>query len=118
MAADSSIRLPADYREWVFLSAGLGMNYGPPGATPAEHPAFDNVFVNRPAYQQFVKTGTWPDKTMFVLEVRTSESEGSINHGGHYQTGVSAVEAEVKNNGVWTFYGFGKGNEGKPFART
>ncbi|MGE3707639.1 MAG: hypothetical protein AB7I13_20380, partial [Vicinamibacterales bacterium] len=26
---------PADFREWVFLSAGLGMNYNPQGAGAA-----------------------------------------------------------------------------------
>lgn len=117
-AEPAPIKLPADYREWVFLSAGLGMNYGPAGTPAAANPAFDNVFVNRAAYSEFLKSGAWPDKTMFVLEIRASQSEGSINHGGHYQTALSAVEAEVKENGVWTFYGFGGGAEGKPFPRT
>jgi Cytochrome P460 len=111
---------PADYREWIFLSAGLGMIYGPVAEqTRAENPRFDNVFVSRSAYQAFLKTGTWPDKTTFILEVRSSESKGSINNGGHFQTGIAAIEAEVKDAGQWTFYAFGKdGTEGKPFERT
>jgi hypothetical protein len=65
---------PADYREWIFLSAGLGMSYRPPaeGATPA----FDNVFVNPSAYRSFLKTGTWPDGTVLVLEIRNAQDRG------------------------------------------
>src|SRR4051794_35914250 len=84
-ASPETLPFPANYREWVFLSSGLGMTYGPL-ATPPAHPAFDNVFVKPEAYQAFLKTGTWPDKTMFVLEVRGSASEGSINKGGHFQS--------------------------------
>ena len=115
-----SLILPANYREWVFVSAGLGMTYGPAAsANTPEHPSFENVFVNRAAYQAFAKTGTWPDKTMFILEIRSSESKGSINKGGHFQSEIAAIESEVKEGGKWAFYAFGKtANEGKLLART
>lgn len=113
-----SLMLPANYREWIFLSSGLGMTYGPLAA-PHEKPRFDNVYVTRPAYQSFLNSGTWPDKTMFVLEVRASESKGSINQGGRYQSEVLGIESEVKDAGKWTFYAFGSsGVEGKPLPRT
>lgn len=115
-----SLLLPADYREWVFLSSGLGMTYGPlVTASSPEHPSFDNVFVNRAAYQAFLKSGRWPEKTMFVLEVRSSQSKGSINNGGHFQADVVGIEAEVKDGGKWTFFGFDRGgSEAKAFPRT
>ncbi|MES1261005.1 MAG: cytochrome P460 family protein [Acidobacteriota bacterium] len=115
-----SLLFPANYREWVFLSSGLGMTYGPlASASSAEHPSFDNVFVHRAAYQAFLKTGAWPEKTMFVLEVRSSQSKGSINQGGHFQSDIAGIEVEVKDGGKWTFFGFGQGvAEAKPFART
>ena len=75
------------------------------------------------AYRSFLSTGTWPDKTTLVLEVRASSSKGSINQAGSYQSGVLAVEAEVKDaakfpgNG-WAFFAFGKSNTGKLLART
>ena len=104
---------PADFREWVFLSAGLGMNYNPQGAgaaNPSRPPAFTNVYVNPSAYRAFMRTGAWPDKTMFVLEVRSSSSEGSINKAGRFQTGLLAIEAEVKDSSrpdKWAYYDFG-----------
>src|SRR5262245_40381579 len=105
---------PDDFREWNFLGAGLGMTYSPPaaaGTASARPPAFTNVYVNPASYRGFMKTGIWPDQTVFILEIRASESEGSINLGGRYQTGLLAIEAEVKDKrlpGGWAFYNFGR----------
>ena len=107
-AANGPLQYPADYREWVYLSSGVGMTYGPAAAqaTPGA-PLFDNVFVNPSSYRAFMKTGAWPAGTTFMLEIRKSQSHGSINKDGHFQVGLSAIEAEVKDaNGEWKFYGF------------
>jgi hypothetical protein len=118
-APDGQLLFPKDYREWVFLSSGLGMTYNSPDASRAQEPNFDNVFVSRAAYSSFLETGRWPDNTVFVLEVRSSQSNVSINRGGRFQTALAAIEAEVKTGGKWTFYGFGKGAEkGKPIPAT
>ena len=80
--ADAQLTLPEDYRQWVFLSSGLGMTYGPAASADPAHPQFDNVFVNPSSYRAFIETGHWPDKTMFVLEVRSATEHGSINNAG------------------------------------
>ncbi|MGI8742281.1 MAG: cytochrome P460 family protein [Bryobacteraceae bacterium] len=104
---------PQNYREWIYLSSGLGMTYGPIQSEARDRePMFDNVFVNRPAYKSFMETGNWPDKTVMILEVRSSQSKGSINNGGHYQSDVMAFEAHVKDEarfeGKWAFFPFPK----------
>ena len=82
---ESMLKFPEHYREWVFLSSGVGMTYGPmANMNQPSSPTFDNVFVNPESYRAFLETGHWPDKTVFVLEVRSSESHGSINQGGHF----------------------------------
>jgi hypothetical protein len=111
---------PGDFREWVFLASGLGMTYTPPaaaGGAPSRPPAFTNVYVNPASYREFMKTGRWKDQTVFILEVRESASEGSINLGGRYQTGVRVIEAEVKDSrlpGGWAFYNFGAAGDRAP----
>jgi hypothetical protein len=102
------LRLPADYREWAFVTSGLGMTYGP---AKAAEPRFDNVFVTRAAYRDFLRTGTWPERTMFILEVRAAEANVSINRGGRTQGAVLAIEAAVKDrrrfpDGGWGYYSF------------
>ena len=67
---------PADYREWMFLSAGYGMNYSP---APGSHEMFTNVFVQRWAYDEFVKAGKWPEQSMFVIrEPKFHQSERAL----------------------------------------
>jgi hypothetical protein len=52
---------PPDFREWIFLTSGLGMTYNAPAANaPARPPAFTTVYVNPPAYRYFMQTGRWP----------------------------------------------------------
>jgi len=108
--ASGELKFPARYREWVFLSSGLGMTYGPAAAAGQNRPPmFDNVFVNPAAYRAFLESGKWPDQTILILEVRNSESHASINNGGHFQTDTVALEAHVKSASEWTFYGFNAG---------
>lgn len=119
--ADGQLTLPRDYREWVFLSSGLGMTYQ--SKAGRDLPAFTNVFVNPGAYRAFLASGSWPDKTVLVLEVRSSASKGSINQGGSYQTDLLAIEAEVKDSRKfpgtgWAFFAFGKSDTGKLLLRT
>lgn len=109
--SDGKLEFPADYREWVYLSSGLGMNYS--RGSNEGPPAFDNVFVHPSAYREFMKTGHWPDLTIFVLEVRHSASAGSINKAGNFQTGIASIQAAVKDvkrfpDGEWGYFGFGE----------
>ncbi len=120
---DGMMRLPANYREWIFLSSGLAMTYGPAGQTNAQgNPRFDNVFVSPASYKSFLKTGTWADKTMMILEVRDSDSHVSINTGGQVQTGLAAIEVHVKDSarfkGGWAFFAFEKSETAKLIPTT
>ena len=98
---------PADYREWMFLSAGYGMNYSP---GPGSHEMFTNVFVQRWAYDEFTQTGKWPEQSMFVIDERDAGSRSSINQKGHYQTDLMGLAVEVKdsahNPDKWAYYAF------------
>jgi Cytochrome P460 len=107
---DGRLMFPAKYREWIFLTSGLDMSYNP-AATAAANSVFDNVFVNPAAYRLFMTTGTWPDKTMLVLENRGGEGNRSINRRGKTQmTDVTGFEVHVKDalrfKDGWAFYSF------------
>jgi Cytochrome P460 len=107
---DGQLKVPENYREWIYLTSGFDMSYSP-GAQGADHHMFDNVFVNPESYKAFLQTGTWPDRTMLVLEVRGAEGKGSINQKGNYQgTDRMGLEVHVKDEkrfaGKWAFFGF------------
>jgi hypothetical protein len=113
--ASGELHFPAHYREWVFLSSGLGMTYGNSAARANANPSFTNVFVNPAAHKAFLATGRWPEGTMFVLEIRRSSSEGSINRGGAFQSRIAAIELEVKDSQRfpqgWAFFDFAGGEQ-------
>jgi len=107
--ADGKLLLPANYREWTFLTSGFGMNYS---TGVSAHPMFTNVFVSPAAYQGFKITGKWPDKSMFIVEIYSPATHGSINKGGHYQDAFRGLDVEVKDSSreqEWSYYGFGPG---------
>lgn len=112
--ADGKLVFPPNYREWIYLTTGLDMDYSP-SVNLADHSMFDNVFVNPESYKAFVATGKWPDKTVFVLEGRVAGSKGSINKGGHYQTTEimsRSIHLKDESRGGWAFYGFDDGPNG------
>ena len=119
--SDGQLQLPEHYREWVYLTSGFDMSYSA-SMEMSYHHMFDNIFVNPASYQSFLKTGTWPDKTEVVLEVRNAHGKGSINQKGNYQGNLMAIEVHVKDEkrfpGKWAFFGFGEGKTAKMTTTT
>jgi Cytochrome P460 len=105
--ADGKLVRPTGYRKWAYLSSGYGMSYS---QTASDHLMFTNVFVTPSSYDYYVEHGTWPDKTMFVLEIYGSASKGSINLHGNYQSGLMGLDVEVKDEkrfeDKWAYFGF------------
>src|SRR5690242_13600597 len=110
--ADGKLVRPVGYRKWAYLSSGYGMSYSQ-GAS--DHLMFTNVFVSPGSYDYFVEHGTWPDKTMFVLEIYSSASKGSINVHGNYQSEPMGLDVEVKDESrfpdKWAYFGFESGQK-------
>jgi hypothetical protein len=110
--ADGKLMMPANYRDWTYLTSGLGMNYA---AGPNSTPMFTNVYVSPEAYRGFKATGQWPDKSMFIIEMYSAVSHGSINKAGHYQDSLMGFDISVKDSSrpeTWTYYATGP--EGAP----
>ena len=107
-AADGKLIRPEGYRRWVFVSSGLGMSYSQKANDSMQ--MFTNVFVNPSSYDYFLAHGAWPEKTIFVLEIYGSTSQGSINKHGNYQTGFMGLDVEVKDEkrfaDKWAYYVF------------
>jgi len=119
--SDNRLARPVNYRNWIYLSSSLGLQYGP-DAKPGD-PAFENVYVNPSAYSEFMKSGKWPDKTIFVLEIRRSMDKGSFAQGGRYQGELVTIEAAVKDESrfpeKWAYFGLGRNAESaRAFPKT
>lgn len=117
---DGKLLRPEGYRRWAYVSSGFGMSYNA-NAGGNGAPAFTNVFVSPSAYDYFLANGKWPDKTMFVLEIYSSTSHGSINKSGSYQQTLQGLDVEVKDEtrfaDKWAYFGF-EGEEKATSATT
>jgi hypothetical protein len=106
--AAGELIVPADYRDWIFLSSGVNMNYGDePLNTGA--PNIDNVFVDPASWKLFKASVRWPDGTIFVKEGRAGSRLGSINKSGIFQTERRLyLEIHVRDSkrfkGGWGFF--------------
>src|SRR5256885_8918326 len=105
--ADGKLTRPEGYRRWMYVSSGFGMSYS---QKAEDAQMFTNVFVTPAAYDYFLAKGTWPDKTIFVLEIYGSSSHGSINKQGSYQNQSAGLDVEVKDEARfadrWAYFNF------------
>jgi Cytochrome P460 len=105
--SDGKLVRPPDYRRWIFASSGFGMSYS---QRADGMQMFTNVFVKPAAYDYFLANGKWPDKTVFVLEIYGSTSQGSINKHGSYQNNLMGLDIEVKDQArfadKWAYFNF------------
>ena len=119
---DGKLEYPAGYREWIFLSSSLDMSYNKLQMSMG-HSMFDNIFVDPVSYREFLKTGTWPEKTQLVMEMRGATGKGSINQQGKYQAGEPmGIEVHTKDSarfeGGWAFFTFGGTEPGQQMPMT
>jgi hypothetical protein len=95
---------------------GLAQLRLPHGFRPGEHagrrtPPVHKFLANPETYKGPLRTGTWPDKTILVVEQRAAEDMGSSpNHKRACQSSVIGIDMHVKDEarfpGKWAFFDF------------
>lgn len=103
---------PEGYREWVFVGSSTGLNYSPNPA-PSSSTAgtdFKNVYINPSSYREFIKTGTFPEGTVMILEIAQAANKNEPGLQGAFASKYIALEASVKDSkrfpGGWAYFGF------------
>jgi hypothetical protein len=133
------IRPPlAEYRKWIFVGANLGLGYSEEVAATANRERlrskasedspvgeFHNVYLDPAAFETFLKTGEFPDKTVLVMDVYKAgqkEPQGIVDRG-HFEAGQKMIEVAVKNSNRpdgsktdWAYYVFPDDQPAKAFA--
>jgi Cytochrome P460 len=108
--SDGQLKLPGHYRNWIFLTSDFHPVSNPAAMQKGGHATFFNIFASPEAYDAFLQTGTWPDKTMFVVEVRGADDVNSNSQKASVQSSVLGLAVHVKDetrfSGKWAFFGF------------
>jgi hypothetical protein len=107
-----ALKLPGDFREWSFVGAALGLRYSDHGPYPDEE-KFTNVYITPPAFAEFQRTGTFPEKTMLAMAVYRQgkkQPRGDLKLHGSYEGEFLAVELAVKDSArfddAWSYFDF------------
>ena len=105
---------PVGWEVWVMVGSSTGLSYAaaPPPAAGAAPGMFHNVYVQPWAYREFVRTGAFPQRTMFVLSFYEASRKSTPARAGFYEGDrVPAIEVHLKQAGIdktgWGFFGFG-----------
>src|SRR5262245_20819645 len=82
--AEKNLVMPEGYRNWVFVGASIGLSYSEDarGDGPG---LFHHVYTQPEAYADYQRTGKFPEKTMFVMEVYQPEQKVSPNKHGYFE---------------------------------
>jgi hypothetical protein len=110
--AEKNLVMPEGYRNWVFVGASIGLSYSEDarGDGPG---LFHHVYTQPEAYANYQRTGKFPEKTMFVMELYQPEQKVSPNKHGYFEGRRVAVEVSVKDRETfpegWAYFNFGNG---------
>ncbi len=116
-----AVKIPQNYREWVYVGTPLTPNALNGGAAP--FPEFHNVYVETNAYKHFERTGKWAEGTQIVKElvsVRENNNDpetgasAEVSGLGYMMGEFIGLELTVKDNdrfgdqpGGWAYFSFG-----------
>ena len=116
--SDGKLKLPTGYRKWVFVGAPLTPNALNGGH--ANFPEFHHVYVEERNLDAYLKTGSFPEGTIFIKELtrvlKPTFPDGSRTEPsgrGFFNGEFNGIDATVKDskrysktNG-WGFFTFG-----------
>jgi hypothetical protein len=116
--ADGKLILPKGFRKWVFVGAPLTPNALNGGE--ANFPEFHHVYVEEANLDAYLKTGSFPEGTVFIKELtrvlNPTFPDGSRTEPsgrGYFNGELNGIDATVKDtkrftktNG-WGFFTFG-----------
>gem|GEM_PF-806058 len=106
---------PKDFYTWVFVGSSIGLSYSK-NSDPSGPGMFHNVYTQPEAYCEFLKTGKFPEKTMFIIDMRDSQKEVSIAKHGFTEGERMGMDVSVKDHQHfaegWAYFNFDF-NDGK-----
>ena len=125
--SNGDLKIPQGYETWVFVGSNLGLGYKKSlaamtsvEAKRVETGSFHNIYIAPGAYRQFINKGTFPDKTVLVMEhyvAQDKEPQGIVTEGV-FNGQRSGFEVAVKNSNrpdgsktPWAYYIFTDKND-------
>lgn len=123
---DGALKLPPDFEQWVYVGSPLTPNALNNGK--ANFPEYHNVYIQPGAYQEYKRTGVFPEGTIMFKELqltlkgdRADGSRTEASGRGYFPGALNGADVAVKDtkrfadtNG-WGYFDF---NHNEPKAAT
>jgi Cytochrome P460 len=121
-APGGELVLPTGFETWVFVGSNLGLSYtseaaaaasAPPPRAPSQQ--FHNVSINKASYDYFLANGSFPEKTVLVMQVfeAADKEPKNVLAKGLFNGRRVGLEVAVKNSSrpdgkttAWAYYNF------------
>jgi hypothetical protein len=101
--ASGDLKLPTDWRSWVFVGDPLTPNALNDGK--ANFPEYHNVYIEPGSYEIYKKTGVFPEGTIFFKELQLTQKaefpDGSRNEPsgrGYFPGAFNGADVTVKDS--------------------
>ncbi len=109
---DGRLLKPSGYRRWTYVGTPLTPNDMNDGK--AAFPEFHSVYITPQAYDQYQKSGRFPDGTVFVKELVSVGAKKATSGNGYFMGEFTGLEVLLKDKtrfkdepGNWGFFSFG-----------
>jgi Cytochrome P460 len=106
---DGALIRPKDFYTWTFVGSSIGLSYSKE-SDPYGPGMFHNVYTQPEAYREFLKTGKFPEKTIFIIDLRDSKQEVSIAKHGYTEGENMGLDVSVKDHSRfpegWAYFNF------------
>ncbi len=120
---EGQLKLPTDYREWVFVGANTSPHELNDGKAPFNE--MRAIYIDRAGYDFWKTNGTFKDGTFLIKEVMSATRYEGTTGNGYAAGDIVALAAMVKDStrfaedaGQWGFFRFPKLKDSKYFAKT
>lgn len=124
--ASGELKLPKDFERWIYVGSPLTPNALNDGH--ANFPEYHNVYIEPCSYDEYQRTGVFPEGTIFFKELQLTlpqgETDGSRTEAsgrGYFPGKLNGADVTVKDTkrfaatGGWGYFNF---NHHEPKALT
>lgn len=123
-AAGNLLR-PDGYERWTLVGTSVGVSYSDDDKPKNDSPGiFHNVYLQPQAFDHYVRTGEFPDQTVFVVTNNPAvkkHGDAEVSKRGHFAEPPTGLEVSVKDSQKfedgWGYYMFFKTNGEPPAAK-
>ena len=111
-SANGELMRPEGYREWIFVGSPVTPNDMNDGH--AAFPEFHDVYIDRASFDQFRRTGAYPEGAVIVKELVSVGAKSASSGRGYFPGKFNGIAAAVKDTtrfggerSGWGYFDFG-----------